>query len=534
MQVPIESNRRDLVLMLLIVVATGLYNLIWAEKITWNNGFGADGHMYGSIVKYLDKGISRFSGARTAPDNAPDNSAKKPDLPNRSNSISDRAVSASAFQRLLAIFSGKLDSYYLQRIVPSAVVFCGLKLLRIPVEDGHIIKGFELLNTILLLAAAWLWMLISRELNLGSSGRWLGFAGLFLNFFNLKFNTYYPVLTDVAAFTLGLGMLYLFLVRGNLRLLGVGVIGFFTWPTALYTSLLLFIFPRSAGPSQVESGKNPYSKWISLALGSIAVSMAVFVHYIQGYQHNDGTIESWIPLSMCGLFLYVFFATRGISDTRNILGFERDGGLLLRVLVAITLVLLLKRLSFQLSNADDLTAHLGYVQAILALSVAKPLIFGLAHVVYFGPIALLTYFLWGSIGRNIGAYGPGLILVTCAAVFQSLGSESRQLSLALPFIVAFTAKAAEGLEWRRSYFWFFILLSLLYSKIWLRINFPEPVIFDPGAFFGFPAQRLFMNIGYWMSTSMYLVQGGVVAITGVLFYFMLFRSREPAAHIRQA
>jgi len=219
-----KSSHPNLILMLLIILSSGFYNVFWAEKIQWSNGLGADGLQYGAMVKYLAKGVSRISsetmqGATHEGDTrSPDNAGK---------------TSGSALQKIWGIASGKLESYYLQRILPSTVVYAGLSLFGLPPDDSHIIRGFEVLNSALLLVAAFLWILISRELNLSARGEWLGFAGLFLNFFNLKFNIYYPVLTDVAAFTLGISMFYFFLKRKSLPLLSVGIIGFFTWPTAL-------------------------------------------------------------------------------------------------------------------------------------------------------------------------------------------------------------------------------------------------------------------------------------------------------------
>src|SRR5438309_7684741 len=78
----------------------GLANILWAERLTFNEGFGWDGTMYGGWVK-------DFYGS---------------------------------------IFVRGVPEYYAQRILPSAIVHYGMRLFRVPLETKNIVHAFDVYN----------------------------------------------------------------------------------------------------------------------------------------------------------------------------------------------------------------------------------------------------------------------------------------------------------------------------------------------------------------------------------------------------
>lgn len=459
----------------------GLGNLLFAEKIPVNGGFGWDGQLYGRWAKDFYQEV---------------------------------------------IIKG-VGLYHIQRILPSAVVHYGLRLFRIPLEDQNIIIGFGVLNLLLLTIAAYVWGLVAGELRIGEKGKWLGFAAMFVNFATLKMAFYSPVLTDTSAFALGMLMLYFFLKENSLGVLIVSILGAFTWPSMIYFGLALFVFPRrnnDAVPARFNLN-------IVAAFFAALVILAgiIYFHFIKNlrpstFESKSMPVESVILLSVASTTLYVFFAAKPLTDYDGLYDITRVVRSLRRknVLIAIAVLLAIRMIITILGTGEPGPTRLFFVTTLLE-SVTKPLIFVIAHTVYYGPPLILTYFLWKPICRLIHQHGMGLTVVMIVGVVLSINPESRRLINLLPFFVAFTVKAVESLRWNASRYWLMAGLSLLFSKIWLPIN-TRPLEGSP---LDFPLQRYFMNHGPWMSNQMYLIQGSIVLLTAVVFYSLFFRTPNP-------
>jgi hypothetical protein len=174
-------------LMVCTILFISLLGVFFAEKIQVGGGLGWDGMHYGDIAANFEERITHQ----------------------------------------------QLSDYRIQRIVPSGIIYGVFRLFEIPLSVPNIIRGFEFLNVLLFAISAWFWGLIADELKISTKGKWLGFTALFINFGLLKLYTYYPVLTDTMAFTLGTLMLFAYLKDRPFELLILAFIGAFTWPTLL-------------------------------------------------------------------------------------------------------------------------------------------------------------------------------------------------------------------------------------------------------------------------------------------------------------
>lgn len=473
----ITTNR----LMVALTLALGLGNLFLAEKIPVNGGFGWDGVVYGRWAKDFYH----------------------------------------------EVFINGVTQYELQRVLPAAIVHYGLRLSGAPLEDQNIIFGFEVLNLLLLVIAVSVWSRIADALEVSDKGKWLGFVGLFLNFAILKMTFYYPVLTDTLAFALGMLMLYFFLKDNSPGLWIVSLLGAFTWPTIIYFGLVLLVFPRKRD----KAPDAPLALKILPALSAplIIVAGIIYFHFIKNlrpsmFESKAMPIESVVLLSVTGVALYLFFAVKPLAD----FGGLYDIGYIIRSLrfrnlvLAITALLAIELVTIALSSGEPGPTRLFFV-TILLESITKPLIFIVAHPIYYGPLLILTCFLWKPICRLMHQHGIGLVVVMIVGVVLSINPESRRHIALLPFFAAFTVKAAESLRWNASRSWLVAGLSLIFSKIWLPIN-TGPLEGNP---LDFPLQRYFMNHGPWMSNEMYLIQGGIVLLTAVVFRFLFFGKPTP-------
>lgn len=193
------------ILLVFCLVIVMLVGLLFGEKIQVSDGFGYDGVNYARIAR--------------------------------------------SFEGMVA--NGKIDSYRIQRVFPSAVIHFVIKLASLPFTPKNIVLAFGLLNTLILAVSALVWCLISDHLGMSAKGKIFGFVGLFANFAILKLPSYYPVLTDIPAFGLGILALYFYLRDFELGLYALILLGAFTWPTVAYECVLLASFPHNVTTSDI-------------------------------------------------------------------------------------------------------------------------------------------------------------------------------------------------------------------------------------------------------------------------------------------
>ena len=430
-----------------------------------------------------------------------------------------------------------VHSYHAQRILPSAIIHYTMRLFEVSMDPQHeieifkisqnIITGFKIYNLILLVFGTYVWTLILEELKLGKKGKWLGFIGLFINFAILKDHWFEPVKLDPTALFLGVLLLYFYLKNKSTAVLIVSIIGAFCWPTALALGGLLYIFPKK------QLNDHPISANASAAVGVIVVSImltavlsVLYVYYVvtlPNYFGFEPIDSSLLALSVIALLIYMYLVTKPILTNKFLYNFKNiiESLKLKNLMILIVIVVIIKIAHYYLSNKTTEVDHVGsFVYYIIRLSIQRPLVFFVGHVVYFGPLVILMMLLWKSICKIIFQYGIGLTLFFLINIIISINSESRQLIFALPFFVAFTVKTLEPIQIKPYYYWIFGVIALLYSKVWYSlegINTFDWHITDD--FFSFPFQRYLMNIGSYMNAQMFFLQGTVILVTAILFYY---------------
>jgi hypothetical protein len=417
-----------------------------------------------------------------------------------------------------------LDSYYVQRCLPSAVVYYGLRLAGVVPSPASAVVGFAVLNVVCVLAAAVVWLRIAGELRLSRPGRALGFVALFGNYVVLKWSVYSPVMTDMPAYLSGLLMLLFFLKRQRLALAGVTLAAAFVWPTALAVGLLLLLFPR---PRQAEPpalvGPRPPAVLIGLLCAAVlaGVGFLVLVRYVIDFD-AEPPLYALLPVSAAVAVAYLAVALYPLLRLQNLY----LAGHWLRwlptwdALLAAVVFLAAKGIQARLSNgkvAFDLGHRLRFT---LMTSVAKPGVFFLAAVVLYGPLVLAAVLLWRPVCRLVHAQGMGLTLAAVLGVLVALCSEERGVMNLYPMLVPFVIAAMDEARWPRAAYWLLGGLTLVSSKIWLPIN-SGPFTADPATD---PGQKYFLTHGPWMATPAYLIQGAAVLAWAVALFLVVRRS----------
>jgi len=465
-----DSSNYDY-LMILCLLIMGIISILHGEIIPQNDGLGYDGSIYADITK-----------------NPPDH-----------------------------VFHSKLNSYQFQRILPPTLIHYTFTLIGVPLENTNIIKGFQLYSLILLLTTVYLWILIANELRIGAKGKWLGFSGLYMNFAILKFPFYYPVTTDTSAFTLGILLLYCFLKDKRTALLFMTVLGAFTWPTMIYYGSVLYLFPR-----KLDSPYPPRDLLGLILASSITGIVLLGIVYFYFIEHlrlpgsARPVVESVVYVSIMISLAYIFFSLSPLLNYRALYNNINLHNIInaKRVVIILTVFISIRIVVFAMSNPGGTPSVFSNT---LISAIQRPFIFGISHVIYYGPIILLTYFFWDRICEIVHRYGIGLTMFALINVILSLNSESRALIASLPFVVAFTTKAMDDVNVKALYYWCFGILSVLYSKWWLNIN--DNVLLDISNISW--RSVYYMNYGPWMHNLAFITQGAVVGITGIVMYTFL-------------
>jgi len=349
---------------------------------------------------------------------------------------------------------------------------------------------------------------------------WLGFAAIYVNFAVLKMTFFSPVLTDTTALVAGMFLFYGYLAGHAWLVWLVGLAGAFTWPLLLPMALVLLAFPRRAAAPAPPTARIGV---LGCVAGGMAVALtAVWRVFVVGQTiDGDGPIwYSWVPVAAALVSAYLAAAAWWLVDgdvlarLRRVFGQSRWQGAA-AALGLMAVVALLHALVFVPNGAPNYTAK-HFLCEVLVRSVAKPGIFLVAHVVYFGPIVLAAIFLWPQLCRRFRREGLAVVLLAGAAVILSITSESRHLLTFLPLLAAFAVQAIDELPRHRWHDLVFLAAGLAASKCWLPLNH-GPVT---GNLLEFPDQYYFMNQGPWMSDGMYFLQGATVLALAAVFAWM--------------
>lgn len=441
--------------------------------------------------------------------------------------------------------SKSIDEYSLSRIFPSALVHAGLRATKVGFAAETILYGFAVLNgfAVLIAVAAWSW--IARLLNLDRFQFVLGAASFFINFCFLKYNSFYPITTDVVAFTLSLLMILSYLRRAQVWLLVLSVLGAFSWPILLPVGVILLALPRDVSAkenasidrlSQYTDRLGVSSQVAAVLLGVAATLVAAFIYYGRGYVHPGAPIVDMVaPLSIAFVGLYSGFACVGLlpmsADIRAIVGRWRE--YLGPLLLATGLFLVIKFLfQFLASSQPGRNTFGEFLLATFSNAIKEPGVFLVAHFAFFGPVVVLALFKWIAACRVAQQFGPGYVAVTLISLGLAIGSESRQLMANVAFLIIPVIAATRLAGWRVPVFLGgFIFVGLVLSRIWIDLDV-ERLVFAYAAYLEYPWQWFFGAIGYWMTPQLYVIHLAAMMAAAAFMGAMLRSPRrelEPGA-----
>jgi hypothetical protein len=234
-------------------------------------------------------------------------------------------------------------------------------------------------------------------------------------------------------------------------------------------------------------------------------------------------IRPAVRLSVAVVLAYVFFGCRSLLDNgalfnvRRWMSWSQFG-----TLVALAaMIVLIKTAQAALTDRPGYMAFSVYMMVIGIGSVAKPAVFLVAHVVYFGPWLLLTAMLWKPVCAQIHEYGLGVTLAVLIGVMHGLDSESRHAIYLIPMLVPFFVMATESLAWTRGTYIAIAAMSSFASEVWLTIK----GTFVDNAFL-YPDQLYWMHHGPFISTETYVAHLAGAVVLGALLYIVCFQVQK--------
>ena len=516
----VQSSHR---LMLLIILALGLLNFFWGEKVPAGGGFGWDGVQYAKMVRNLDTMIS----------------------------------------------DGQLSSYYTQRILPSAIVRGMLLFSGVSINDANIIRSFELYNLTLLVVACWAWKRIANKFLLSIAGRWIGFSAIFINFQASKQAFYYPVLTDVTALLVAMLLLLFYSEKKPIALFLVTIIGAFCWPVVSLCGAFLLIFLRSELPQNVirPASSTFYIKSVGLPYfmkmgGVLILSLAVLgylalkqftpvsEHACVGFNDQLQTFVNATPPSISAFLERMLISERTcslekvVTKTQQFLtALPSLFGLLVGLAILVgspsffkAIVSNLRTARFSLlalavaaillpafivnivsnPNIANPSSLLLLIWLILFPQEGKFLLPVVSLVVFWGPVVLLLVLYWKEFCVQARKLGPGVVAVIGTTLILGVVGEPRFMTIAWPFLVLGLVLVLDASKTKASFKYLFIFLTVIYAQFWMKINVAPWLSPDGEGLQDFPKQLYFMHYGLWMSWLTYLVQLPIIIISAFL------------------
>ncbi|MES2778811.1 MAG: hypothetical protein V4651_02840 [Bacteroidota bacterium] len=417
----------------------------------------------------------------------------------------------------------KIDSYQYQRIFTPVVIFYASEVLHIKLSVETIPYVFRVFNILLLAFTVWLFFNLCTHFSFRPQTEIIGFAALFFNYFVLKNTPYYPILTDVAGFWMGMMICYFFLKRKNTALFLSMLLGHFTFPLLLVTSIPLSWNIRNNSILNALQKTTGLKVWAITIIVCILSFTALVLWYpsILNPKYMMVLQVYGLPISIAWVIFYIWKSILSFNTGNTIEGIVDWKKILFTTLGLLAFLISANAMIARISIPEEGFTPQVFLFNIIQQSISEPFISLIAHTIYVGPAILLILLYFKDFTRTIKQQGDSAVGYFIIIALLCLGSESRQFVPYYPFMVLMLMLTLNAFTFSIKQVLLFCLLALVSSKCWFPINVPD--IFSKYDFGNFPDQRYFMNQGPFMSEQSYLINFLIVSIMGCCIY-LLFRN----------
>lgn len=459
---------------ILALSAWYIYSFFWGERVWANNGAGWDGSVYARFAKNFHT----------------------------------------------VLINKKLNAYYLQHALPSAIVYYVSRALGFTLNSTpQIIHAFLLLQYSLLIIAGIYLYKISRHFSFTRKTNYIFFTAIFISVPVIKKFLYLPIGTDISVLFIGIMILWHYLKKQYIYLFMFALAGAFVYPSMIYVGCVFLCIPYiTVTPTHRFSSIFSKIK-ISIALVYIVAAYIIIQSGFQSLNDSQQINHSLMYISLLLMSLYIFAVLRPISGTYS-LSFPPIRTILYHAILGTMLLVSITFLVrfFANSEAPQMSISL-FFQSIIYGSSVNPLVSIVCHISYYGPFLFFVLLFWRHIYAQFEKLGLPFVLFIWLYLLLTLGRESRQFINAIPFFVLGTCMFCNKYTFSWRFIYMFIIMSLIMSKIWFPIN--EGDMTHAHNLLQYPAQRFFMMNGAWMSTKTYYIHLVAECILFGIFYLFI-------------
>ncbi len=391
------------------------------------------------------------------------------------------------------ILDSQLPKWLLAKTLVPVLIRYGLDVFGMDLSDANIWNAFFIINSIFLGLSAIAWADVCRKAKLSIMGTLFSFFALYMNFGFLKFYYYYPTTIDPPSFLIGVLMLRAYLGSNLLALVALTIAGSFVRQTFIFIGPALIFFGRETPYVIKESAGGILAKWpIFLGVGVLLFGFASYWWYGEALKAVGKTYTgqelAWavlnkiehsphitILLTLVFVFIALWMLFRNV-DTVAIIRNLKARNVLFAIGVFVFIKILFSAFAQPAPPMD--WSPLDQLLRVSFLSVRKPFRFIVTHVYFFGPVIIFAMVFWKGICGHVREHGAGAVSILALTVVHGIYPESRQLIELFPFLVFFTALAADpylkcpaSLRRTEAFILFLLGLFAFYiSKVWDKIN----------------------------------------------------------------
>ena len=434
----------------------------------------------------------------------------------------DGTIYAAYAQNFWSLLRHTHDIYHINRILPSFIIYCFLKLFHLNAQSARIIvDSFIVFNSVLFILTGYLWFKICNYKKFSATTYWLGFISLFINYLYLKHNFYDSVLTDTAAIFLGMLTLYFYVQKKYLLLTLSLIPAFFTWPISSFLLTPLLLFTQSITIDTPISRKEQIG---SLLFSALFIGICIYLTYILGNTKivaNSINIDyHLLPLS---IFIAAFFIYQVVLRSRLMISLHyllriNILNLLYLALASIICLIIYTWLKHHLpdyANDKSVFTIWDLLSVCVLGAIAKPGLFFISHLAFLGPVVVLIMFNLKEIMKASLQEGFGLMFFMLITAALALNSQTRQLDFNYPFIVYILCLVMNNKTVTTRSLQLYFVAALIISKVYYLINV-QPLT---GSILTFPFQRFMMNSGTYMNWGGYFVNVGLFFLAIIFVYY---------------
>lgn len=426
------------------------------------------------------------------------------------------------------------DTYYVHRIFPSLLVATVFKIFSITHTTQNVILSFQILNIISLILTCYFVKKILLFFKVSLKNQLLGFVLLIFNFSFLKYPFYLPVMTDNVALALSAMLLYFYFKKKMFGLIFCTLISCFTWQLTFYQGLIFITIPFST--LKFSEFKNTYQYSIKLLSG---FAFGLFCIYLIYVLKMDTTLElvarinrDYVNISILGVaIMYYYFSFIFLNKNLfNVSTFLKSLKLL-NVLIALGLLGTTIAIVYVLHPVPNkFYPLLNILSNPFTHAMMWPLHTIVSHVAFWGVVIILLLFFWKDFCKLISQLGWGLVFAIALNVYAyGIMPETRCIMNLLPWIVVLLIKAINKYSFSNIFYIVVSILSVVASKIWMLLNDRGGYLYtelDKNGSLGFPDQKLWLNVGPWMSESMYYLQGVLILGAMLVLFLLLYKIKR--------